>query len=121
MARRTLSEARSLLESTILPNANPYWTERYGQVLDAAEARAREVANQRIESDATDIAERIKAAQRELTEVRDELESLAAEGAEGRIDAATYARGMKVVDMNAFNPRVAGSNPARPTAVGGPR
>lgn len=93
--RRTLADARHVFETGIRPTANTFTEERGRAVLEAAEGRARAMAAERAETEATEIADAIRETQRTLTEVRDEFEALSAEGAKGRIDATTYTHRMR--------------------------
>lgn len=88
--RRTLVEARSVLESTILPRVNDFWAQAYRRVLDDAEAEAKATATEHADRQAKALSAGIRDQQRELTEVRDGYEMLTADA--DSFSAAEYAR-----------------------------
>jgi hypothetical protein len=91
MPRRTLAAARRVLEHELLPRVSDYWAAEAGQVLEAAEAKARQVADGYAAARDAEIRLGRDEALRELTAVRDELEDLATQGATGRLRAADYS------------------------------
>ena len=90
MPRRTIGEARRLLERDLLPRVGDYWGKVYNDELDRAEQHAKQYADQHISDREKEIKEVRNSSLRELTEVRDALQSLEAEGKRARIGAAEY-------------------------------
>jgi DNA mismatch repair ATPase MutS len=88
MTRRTLSEARRVLEEDIAPQATDYQMRQYREALTALESVAKEHADdftQQREEEALSIRE---SALRDLTEVRDGYDDLKAAAGTGRLTAA---------------------------------
>jgi hypothetical protein len=91
MPRRTITEARAILETDILPRVNDYTARSFRGRLEAAEARAIDTAGAAADREAKAIAFAMMDIQRELTEVRDAYES---EAAWDTLDAKEYARSL---------------------------
>lgn len=91
MPKRTIREARSILEEDLAPGLNDYHLKRFRQSLTEAEGAARKAADEFM----TRHEEHVKAARqealKEVCDVRDELEALAAEGETGRVTGQDYA------------------------------
>ena len=85
--KRTIAEARRVLEEDAAPHANDYRVRLAREVLAKAEAHAQATANSFLDRNTSELREVRGEALRELTEVRDGLDALATEGATGRIAA----------------------------------
>jgi hypothetical protein len=90
--RRTLADARRSFEQEWLPRLSDHQARQGRQVLDQAEAEARQRAEAFMADREAEIRQARDSALRSLTEARDALEALAAQGAEGRMPAEEYER-----------------------------
>lgn len=88
--KRTLAQARRMLEEDLAPNLNDRALREHRRVLEEAEANARRHADQFVSECEAEARSAWDAAVRELSAVRDALDQLAAEGATGRVSAEEY-------------------------------
>jgi hypothetical protein len=95
--RRTIADARQVLEEDLAPTLNDGRLRQAREVLAQAEAQAREAAGAHLDRHEAELREVRQEALRELTEVRDAFDALVAEGAEGRISAKEYADRLDVL------------------------
>lgn len=91
MPKRPVAEARRIFEEDVAPHANPYWHGEYTRILEAAEQRAVEMANERIDLLEGQVKELRDDALRTLTETRDEAEELNRELQLGHASASEYS------------------------------
>lgn len=94
MSRRTVAEARTVLEQT-KPHLSEYWVTRYTSVIERKEQQAREHAEGSVAQRADEALRLRDEALRELTEVRDGLDDLAKEGKAGRTPSRDYLSRME--------------------------
>ena len=88
--KRTIVDARRALEEDLIPTVSDHVAKQARQELAAGEAKARRHADSYISEREAEIITMRDAALRELTETRDKLDVLAAQGRDARIPTAEY-------------------------------
>ena len=88
--KRTIVDARRALEEDLIPNSSDHVAKQARQELAANEAKAKQHADSYIAEREAEIIAMRDAALRALTETRDELDALAAQGRGARIPTAEY-------------------------------
>jgi len=83
-------DARRALEEDLIPTVSDHVAQQARQELAAGEAKARRHADSYIAERETEIIAMRDTALRALTETRDELDALAAQGRDARIPTAEY-------------------------------
>ena len=93
--KRTLADARRALEEDLIPNSSDHVAKQARAELAAGEAKARQHADGYIAERETEIIAMRDTGLRALTETRDELDALAAQGREARIPTAEYTQHLR--------------------------
>jgi chromosome segregation ATPase len=90
MPKRTLGDARRVLEEDVIPRVSDHWAAEYRRVLGSGEADAKQRASRYVDDLAKEIDKLRDEALRDLSSCRDELEDLAREGKTGRLAADVF-------------------------------
>lgn len=90
MARRTITDARIALDEELSGRLNDGKRKELEGILQSAEADARSHAERFVADREAEVVAARDGALRALTDVRDALDDLAREGADGRIAASDY-------------------------------
>ena len=93
--KRTIADARRALEEDVVPSASDHVAAKARSELAANEAKARKHADGYVGEREAEILTMRDAALRALTEARDELDALTAQGREARMPAAEYSQRLR--------------------------
>ena len=88
--KRTIADARRALEEDVIPTVSDHVAKQARQELAANEAKAKQHADSYVAEREAEIIAMRDTALRTLTETRDELDVLAAQGRDARIPTAEY-------------------------------
>src|SRR4051812_48755551 len=91
MARRTLTNARAMLDS-LLPEISDHWAKRFESQYQDAVRRAHTFADTYVVRTADGIDEERRQTLEGLCQLRDDFAALAADGTAGRLGARDYAK-----------------------------
>jgi hypothetical protein len=90
MPRRTLSEAKQILEQDVIPSVSDHWAREFRGQLEVAENRARERAASFAEERAAEVIENRTEALKMLAAARDGFDDLASLGKRGEVSARDF-------------------------------
>ena len=93
--KRSIADARRALEEDLIPNSSDHVAKQARQELAANEQKAKQHADGYVGEREAEILTMRDAALRALTETRDELDALAAQGREARIPTAEYTQHLR--------------------------
>ena len=93
--KRTIADARRALEEDVVPSASDHVAAKARSELAANEQKAKQHADSYIAEREAEILTMRDAALRALTEARDELDALTAQGKEARIGTAQYTQRLR--------------------------
>jgi len=105
MARRTLKEARKLLDEAV-PGLNPEMWKRFNDEVTAASQKAVVMANRYMDERVSQASAQGPELLTELCAVRDAYATLIKQGAEGRISAADYTKELHALQRRQRTPLV---------------